>query len=95
MGHGGTAAPFGEITISLNPRDAFFKRKRRVSIEECIGEVCGEMICPYPPGIPVMIPGETITEKALDYLVNVRSKGAVISGASDPQLSSILVCDSQ
>ncbi|KAF3437284.1 hypothetical protein FNV43_RR20037 [Rhamnella rubrinervis] len=89
----GTAAPFAEITRSLNPREAFFKRKRRVSIEDCIGEVSGEMICPYPPGIPVMIPGEIITEKALDYLVNVRSNGAVISGASDSQLSSILVCN--
>ncbi|PON41126.1 Ornithine/lysine/arginine decarboxylase [Parasponia andersonii] len=89
----GVSAPFADFTTSLIPRDAFFKSKRKVSIENCLGEVCGELICPYPPGIPVMIPGETITQSALDYLVDVRSKGAVISGASDPQLSSIVVCN--
>ncbi|XP_062115311.1 uncharacterized protein LOC133829600 [Humulus lupulus] len=92
VGHG-VSAPFADFTISLIPRDAFFKSKRKVSIENCLGEVCGELICPYPPGIPVLIPGETITQSALDYLFDVRSKGAIINGASDPQLSSILVCN--
>nr|XP_048330641.1 arginine decarboxylase-like [Ziziphus jujuba var. spinosa] len=88
------SAPFADIRTSLIPRDAFFKSKRKMSIENCIGEVCGELICPYPPGIPAMIPGETITERALNYLLDVRSKGAIIVGASDPQLSSIVVCNS-
>ncbi|PQQ10603.1 arginine decarboxylase-like [Prunus yedoensis var. nudiflora] len=90
---GGNSALFADIETSLIPRDAFFSGKRRVSIENSLGEVCGELICPYPPGIPVMVPGETITKKALDYLLDARSKGAVISGASDPQLSSIVVCN--
>ncbi|KAF4365575.1 hypothetical protein F8388_007408 [Cannabis sativa] len=89
----GVLAPFADFTTSLIPRDAFFRSKRKVSIESCLGEVCGELICPYPPGIPVLIPGEIITERALDYLLEVRSKGAIISGASDPQLSSIVVCN--
>lgn len=86
-------APFADITISLNPRDAFFSSKRNMKIEESVGKVCGELICPYPPGIPLMIPGELITKEALDYLLYVRSKGAIITGASDPFLSSIVVCD--
>ncbi|EXC12833.1 Arginine decarboxylase [Morus notabilis] len=86
------SAPFADFKTSLIPRDAFFASKRRVSIANCVGEVCGELICPYPPGIPVMIPGETITERALDYLLDARRKGAMISGTSDPRLSSILVC---
>ncbi|XP_062115304.1 uncharacterized protein LOC133829595 [Humulus lupulus] len=89
----GVSAPFADFTTSLIPREAFFRSKRKVSIENCLGEVCGELICPYPPGIPVMIPGETITQRALDYLLEVRSKGAIISGASDPLLSSIVVCN--
>lgn len=89
----GVSAPFADFTTSLLPREAFFRSKRKVSIERCLGEICGELICPYPPGIPVMIPGETITQRALDYLLDVKSKGAVISGASDPQLTSILVCN--
>ncbi|XP_050373065.1 uncharacterized protein LOC126790765 [Argentina anserina] len=86
-------APFADIKTSLIPRDAFFSGKRRVSIENSLGEVCGELISPYPPGIPALIPGEIITKKALDYLLHVRCKGAFITGASDSQLSSIIICN--
>lgn len=86
-------APFDDIVTSLIPRDAFFASKRKVTIKESIGEVSGELICPYPPGIPVLIPGEVITETAVEYLLHVRSKGAVISGAFDPLLASIVVCN--
>lgn len=84
---------FEDIRIRLSPREAFFAKKRKVSFTKSIGEICGELICPYPPGIPVMIPGEIITESALDYLLQVKSKGGVISGAADPLLASIVVCD--
>ncbi|KAK7264363.1 hypothetical protein RJT34_31970 [Clitoria ternatea] len=86
-------APFDDIIMSLIPRDAFFASKRKVRIKESLGEVSGELVCPYPPGIPVLIPGEVITEKAIDYLLHVRSKGTVITGVSDPLLSSIVVCN--
>jgi arginine/lysine/ornithine decarboxylase len=86
-------APFDDIMMRLTPRDAFFASKRKVTVKESIGKVSGELICPYPPGIPVLIPGEVITERAVDYLLNVRSKGADITGASDPLLSSIVVCN--
>lgn len=89
----GDSTPFTDIAVSLNPREAFFARKRKVTMKESVGRICGELICPYPPGIPVMIPGEIITEKAMDYLLLVRSKGAMISGASDASLSSIVVCE--
>uniref|UniRef100_A0AAU6W4Q5 Lysine/arginine decarboxylase n=1 Tax=Flueggea suffruticosa TaxID=283120 RepID=A0AAU6W4Q5_9ROSI len=85
--------PFSDFVMSMNPRDAFFSRKRRVSIEESIGKISGELVCPYPPGIPILIPGETITQNALDYLLDCRNKGAVVTGASDPLLSSLLICD--
>ncbi|XP_022732357.1 uncharacterized protein LOC111286586 isoform X2 [Durio zibethinus] len=87
------SAPFTDITMSLNPREAFFASKRKVAIREALGRICGELICPYPPGIPVMIPGEIISQRALDYLLLVKNKGAIISGASDPSLSSIVICD--
>lgn len=85
-------APFDDISMSLSPREAFFARKMKVSIGECLGEICGELICSYPPGIPVLIPGEIITERALSYLLDVKKIGAVISGAADPQLSTLVVC---
>ncbi|KAJ8753205.1 hypothetical protein K2173_017799 [Erythroxylum novogranatense] len=85
--------PFADFSISLNPRDAFFSRKKRVSIGESLEKVSGELICPYPPGIPVIIPGEIITQRALDYLLDCKSKGALIAGASDLLLSSLVICE--
>lgn len=85
--------PFVDSKICLSPRQAFFARKKKVNIRESLGEICGELICPFPPGIPVMIPGEIVTENVLDYLLQVKTEGAVISGASDPLLSSMIVCN--
>ncbi|CAI9099074.1 OLC1v1035843C1 [Oldenlandia corymbosa var. corymbosa] len=84
-------APFGNSNMSLSPREAFFADKRKVAIKDSIGQISGELLCPYPPGIPVLIPGEVISEAALDYLIHLNSKGAVITGASDCSLSSLLV----
>ncbi|CAN4088121.1 unnamed protein product [Withania somnifera] len=67
-----------DVRISRSPREAFFATKRKVSIRDSLGEICGELVCPYPPGIPMLIPD--------------RSKGAVITGAADCSLSSIVVC---
>ncbi|KAG9445718.1 hypothetical protein H6P81_011846 [Aristolochia fimbriata] len=85
-------SPHADISMTLSPRDAFFAGKRKVSIKESIGEVCGELISSYPPGIPVLIPGENITKGAIDYLLDVRNEGAEISGAADTNLASIVVC---
>ncbi|KAI3701758.1 hypothetical protein L6452_27083 [Arctium lappa] len=86
--------PFIETSGSmrLSPRDAFFASKKKVSFRESIGRICGELICPYPPGIPLLIPGEVITEEAASYLVEVKKKGGFVSGASDTSLFSIVVC---
>ncbi|KAK6126620.1 hypothetical protein DH2020_039630 [Rehmannia glutinosa] len=86
-------AVFDDVEMILSPRDAFFAHKRKVSIDESVGKICGELICPYPPGIPVLIPGEVITESAVKYLLHVKSKGAAISGAADCLLSSLVVCE--
>ncbi|KAJ7969464.1 arginine decarboxylase-like [Quillaja saponaria] len=87
------SAPFADNKMCMIPRDAFFASKRRVSIAESLGEISGELICLYPPGIPVLIPGEVVTEKALDYILHARSNGALITGASDPLLTSMIVCN--
>ncbi|XP_056697306.1 uncharacterized protein [Spinacia oleracea] len=85
--------PFDDISIQLTPREAFFAKKRRVNIKDAIGKICGELICPYPPGIPIMIPGELVSERALNMLQQSKAFGATISGASDPGLSSMVICD--
>ncbi|XP_017699151.2 arginine decarboxylase-like isoform X1 [Phoenix dactylifera] len=85
--------PFSSITMRMSPREAFFAKKRKVDIGESLGQICGELVCPYPPGIPLLVPGEVITEEAIQYLLDIRRMGAAISGASDHQLSSMLVCN--
>ncbi|KAK6126619.1 hypothetical protein DH2020_039629 [Rehmannia glutinosa] len=86
-------APYGNSVMSLSPREAFFASKMKMKFKECIGEICGEFICPYPPGIPVLVPGEMITEKALDYLELIKRHGGTIIGTADPLLDSIVVCE--
>ncbi|KAK1642111.1 hypothetical protein QYE76_059916 [Lolium multiflorum] len=84
-------SPLDKFSVKLTPREAFFTNKKRVCIEDSIGEICGELICPYPPGIPVLIPGEVVTQESLSYLIHVRDQGMVISGAADAKLNSIMV----
>lgn len=82
-----------DIDMQLTPREAFFAKKRKVDIEQSLGKICGELICPYPPGIPIMIPGEVISERGLDTLLQAKVDGATVTGASDPLLSSMVICD--
>ncbi|KAL3678187.1 hypothetical protein R1sor_021143 [Riccia sorocarpa] len=77
---------------ALSPRDAFFCNKVTIDSSCSVGEVCAELICPYPPGIPVIAPGEVVTEDALVYLKDIARRGHCISGASDPLLSTIQIC---
>ncbi|KAJ8479183.1 hypothetical protein OPV22_022910 [Ensete ventricosum] len=86
----GVITPFAGFSRELSPREAFFAKKRKVAIGESLGEICGELICTIPPGVPVLNPGEVITREALDYLQDARSKGAVIMGAADPRLYSLI-----
>lgn len=79
--------------VSLSPREAFFAMKTKKKVTECVGEVCGECICPYPPGIPVLVPGEVITEKALSYLLQIKGQGGNITGTADPLFHSVVVCN--
>jgi arginine decarboxylase len=53
--------------------------------------VAAESVTPYPPGVPVLAPGEIVTEAVIDYLKQIVSIGAFIEGASDPSLRKLRV----
>lgn len=89
------ASVFSIVQSSLIPREAFFAATERVNAEAACGRVCGELICPYPPGIPVLVPGEVISHKAIDYLRAVVEQGGFISGASDGSIDTFMVCKEQ
>ncbi len=83
----------GLPTQVLSPRDAFFADSQTVSIEAAIGQVSAELICPYPPGIPVLMPGERITAGAIGYLQQIIAAGGQVTGAEDSTLETIRVID--
>jgi arginine/lysine/ornithine decarboxylase len=73
-----------QITIpSMTPREAFFSQSTIVPITESVGKISADLICPYPPGIPCFIPGEKITQSAIDYLQAVLELGGTITGCRD------------
>ncbi|MDD3350781.1 MAG: aminotransferase class V-fold PLP-dependent enzyme [Eubacteriales bacterium] len=71
----------------ITPREAFFSKKKQIPWEEAKGEVAGEMIAPYPPGIPVIYPGEIMTAEVWDYIESYRVCGRHLHGPADPTLS--------
>ena len=76
----------------MNPREAFFAPIRTVALEKAIGCICGETIAFYPPGIPVLCPGEEITEALVEYIRFYQAQGMRLSGAVDSELKTIRVC---
>ena len=73
------------------PRDAFFSDAELVRARKAIGRVGAEMVTPYPPGIPVLAPGELITEEIVDYFQEITAAGAFVEGAVDQNLDRLRV----
>ena len=91
LSHAEKMPPLPEYVIS--PREAYFAEKKRVPWEEALDKVSAEMIAPYPPGIPVINPGERISKEAWSYIENVRSRKGHMHGPSDPDLDSLLIIE--
>ncbi len=73
------------------PREAFFAPNETVPAAAAIGRVSAELIAPYPPGVPVLAPGELITAAAVDALREVAADGGRIAYAADPSLQTFQV----
>lgn len=82
----------GSITQqALSPREAFFADHERVPWAQAAGRVCAEIVAPYPPGVPVLAPGELVTPEALAAVAAARADGSRIAYAADPTLSTLEV----
>ncbi|MFL6239085.1 MAG: aminotransferase class I/II-fold pyridoxal phosphate-dependent enzyme [Actinomycetes bacterium] len=77
--------------LALLPRDAFFAATEQVKAKEAVGRICAELITPYPPGIPAVMPGERITEAHLDYLRSGVEHGMYIPDAFDQSVKTLRV----
>lgn len=75
------------------PREAFFAPRRIVPWREAQGQVIGEMICPYPPGIPLVVPGEVLTAEVCEAVALLGQAGAQWQGPADPTLATIAILD--
>ncbi|NLY42775.1 MAG: aminotransferase class I/II-fold pyridoxal phosphate-dependent enzyme [Clostridiaceae bacterium] len=75
----------------VSPRDAFYSSKKSVRLEEAAGEIAGEMIMAYPPGIPVICPGERITKEIIEYVQILKEEHCQLQGTADPYVDYIRV----
>ncbi len=75
----------------VTPRDAFYNAKKSIRLDEACGEIAGEMVMAYPPGIPVICPGEKITRDIIDYIKLLKEQPCELQGTSDSKLDHILV----
>jgi arginine/lysine/ornithine decarboxylase len=80
-----------ELEPAMLPRDAFFAPKDTVAAGKAIGRISAEQITPYPPGIPVIIPGERITAELLTYLHSGLAAGMQLPDPADPSLRTLRV----
>jgi lysine decarboxylase len=76
---------------AMSPRAAFFAAHESVAADLAVGRISAELIAPYPPGIPVLAPGELVTERLLADLRKVADHGVRVAYAADPTLSTIEV----
>ncbi len=77
--------------VKLNPREAFYSNKENVALNDCVDRVCGESIMAYPPGIPIIAPGELITKEIIDYIKLLKDNNAYLCDMNDKNLETILV----
>jgi arginine/lysine/ornithine decarboxylase len=73
------------------PRDAFFGEVEQVDVEEAVGRISAEMITPYPPGAPAVLPGEVIDQAVVDYLRSGLAAGMALPDPADAELKSVRV----
>lgn len=72
--------------VAVSPQDAFYAQKESLPLEETEGRICSEFVMCYPPGIPILAPGERITREILDYIVYAKEKGCSMTGPEDPDI---------
>lgn len=74
-------------------QEAFYAGKKSLPLRECAGFVCSEFVMCYPPGIPIIAPGERITKEILDYIEYAKEKGCSMTGPEDPDIERLNVLE--
>lgn len=80
-----------EPQVIASPQDAFYSDKESLPLKDTAGRVCSEFVMCYPPGIPILAPGERITEDILSYITYAKEKGCSMTGPEDPDITRLNV----
>ena len=75
--------------VRMTPQDAFYAESEPVCIRNSVGRISAEFVMCYPPGIPILAPGEEITEETLAYILYAKEKGSLVMGPQDMELNNI------
>ena len=85
------AGEYIQPELVLSPQEAFYSERRSLILDESVGQVCGEFVMCYPPGIPILAPGERITREIVDYILFAKERGCSLQGTEDPEVNHINV----
>lgn len=77
--------------VAVTPQEAFYAPKESLPIMETKGRICSEFVMCYPPGIPILAPGEEITGEILQYIRYAKEKGCSMTGTQDPEIKQLNV----
>ncbi len=77
--------------VMCAPQDAFYSDKVSLPLDESVGKVCSEFVMCYPPGIPILAPGELITPEILEYIHYAKDKGCSMTGPEDMEIKRLNV----
>ena len=77
--------------VEMSPQKAFYSDKRQMWINDSAGQICGEFVMCYPPGIPILAPGERITKEIISYINYCKEKGCFLTGTEDLEINNINV----
>lgn len=73
------------------PQKAFYSNKKAMPLKDSTGKVSGEFVMAYPPGIPILTPGERITGEIIDYIAYAKEKGSLLMGTQDMKAENIMI----
>ena len=80
-------------TVKLAPQKAFYSSKKAMPLKQSIGNISSEFVMCYPPGIPILAPGELITKDIIDYILYAKEKGCLLTGPMDMTIESINIVE--
>lgn len=82
-----------EPDVAISPQDAFYHHKHSLPLDETAGFVCTEFVMCYPPGIPILAPGERITKDIIEYIKYAKEKGCSMTGPEDAEITRLNVVE--